>query len=84
MKRNEAEIITQKVVAILEKERIRRNVPKLQISKETGLSRTALTLVENNKNSPTLRTLLMVASAINIDLKEVIAQAEQTVEDKSS
>lgn len=82
MKRNEAEIITQKAVAILEKERIRRNISKLQISKETGLSRTALTLVENNKNSPTLRTLLMVASAIKVDLKEVIAQAEQTVEDK--
>ena len=82
MKRNEAEIITQKVVAILEQERIGRGISKLQISKETGLSRTALTLIVDKKNSPTLRTLLMLASAIGIDLKEVLVRAEQA--DKSS
>lgn len=82
MKRNEAEIITQKVVAILEQERIGRGITKLQISKETGLSRTALTLIVDKKNSPTLRTLLMVASAIGVDLKEVLVRAEQA--DKSS
>lgn len=82
MKRNEAEIITQKVVAILEQERIGRGISKLQISKETGLSRTALTLIVDKKNSPTLRTLLMLASAIGVDLKEVLVRAEQA--DKSS
>ena len=82
MKRNEAEIITQKVVAILEQERIGRGITKLQISKETGLSRTALTLIVDKKNSPTLRTLLMVASAIGVDLKEILVRAEQA--DKSS
>lgn len=82
MKRNEAEIITQKVVAILEQERIGRGITKLQISKETGLSRTALTLIVDKKNSPTLRSLLMVASAIGVDLKEVLVRAEQA--DKSS
>lgn len=82
MKRNEAEIITQKVVAILEQERIGHGITKLQISKETGLSRTALTLIVDKKNSPTLRTLLMVASAIGVDLKEVLVRAEQA--DKSS
>lgn len=77
MRRDEAEIITQKVVAILEQERISRGVTKLQISKETGLSRTALTLIVDKKNSPTLRTLFMIASAVGVDLKEVIARAEQ-------
>lgn len=77
MKRNEAEIITKKLVALLEKERIRRNITKLQISKETGLSRTALTLIVDNKNSPTLRSLLMIASALGVDLKDILAQAEK-------
>lgn len=77
MERNEAEIITQKVVALLKKERNNRHITKLYVSQETGLSRTAITLIENNQNSPTLRTLLMIANCIDVDLKEIIAQAEQ-------
>ncbi|MCI5544922.1 MAG: helix-turn-helix domain-containing protein [Azospirillum sp.] len=77
MERNEAEIITQKVVALLKKERNNRHITKLYVSQETGLSRTAITLIENNQNSPTLRTLLMIANCIGVDLKEIIAQAEQ-------
>ncbi len=77
MEINEAEIITQKVVALLKKERNNRHITKLYVSQETGLSRTAITLIENNQNSPTLRTLLMIANCIGVDLKEIIAQAEQ-------
>lgn len=77
MERNETEIITQKVVALLKKERNNRHITKLYVSQETGLSRTAITLIENNQNSPTLRTLLMIANCIGVDLKEIIAQAEQ-------
>ncbi len=77
MERNEAEIITQKVVALLKKERNNRHITKLYVSQETGLSRTAITLIENNQNNPTLRTLLMIANCIGVDLKEIIAQAEQ-------
>lgn len=77
MIRNDAEILTKKVVAILEQERVSRCITKLQISKETGLSRTAYTLIVDNKNSPTLRTLFMIAGALQTDLKEVIAKAEK-------
>ena len=84
MRRDEAENITQKTVAILEKERIRRQITKMQISKATGLSRTALTLIVDKKNSPTLRTLLMLASAIGVDLKKIIALAEKTDESLSN
>lgn len=76
MKRNEAEMITKKVVAILEKERIARKISKLQISNNTGISRTALTLIVDNKNSPTLRSLLMISSSIGVDITNVIKQAQ--------
>lgn len=79
MIRNDAEILTQKVVAILERERVGRRITKLQISKATGLSRTAHTLIVDNKNSPTLRTLFMISGALQVDLKEVIAKAENEV-----
>lgn len=77
MNRNSAEIIAQKVVELLEQERIRRNISKSQINIQTGLSRTAWTLMVSKKNSPTLRTLLMVADVIGVDLKEIIAEAEK-------
>jgi len=77
MKREKAEHIAEKVVAILEAERIKKKITKSLISKETGLSRTAWTLMVAKKNSPTLRTLLMVSDVIGIDLKEVIKQAEK-------
>lgn len=77
MKRVDAENIAQKVVELLEQERTRRNITKTEINKKTGLSRTAWTLMVSKKNSPTLRTLLMVADAIGVDIKELIAKAEQ-------
>ena len=63
---------------LLEQKRLERKVSKLQISKETGLSRTAITLMVNKQNSPTLRTLMMVASVIGVDLKDIINEAENS------
>ena len=80
MNRENAEKISQRVVDILEKKRIERKITKLQISKETGISRTAITLMEKKQNSPTLRTLMMVSSCIGIDLKEIIAEAEKSLQ----
>lgn len=77
MKRENAEIITQRVVEILEQERVKKNITKTEINNKTGLSRTAWTLTVSKKNSPTLRTLLMVADVIDVDLKQIIAQAEK-------
>lgn len=79
MKREDAEILSRKVVEILEKKRVERKITKLQISKETGISRTAITLMVKNKNSPTLRTLMMVASCVGVDIKEIIAEAEKSL-----
>lgn len=78
MKRAEAENIAQKVVELLEQERVKRNITKTEINNKTGLSRTAWTLMVSKKNSPTLRTLLMVADVIGVDLKQIIAESEVT------
>ena len=61
MNRVEAENIAQKVVELLEQERVKR----------------AWTLMVSKKNSPTLRTLLMVADVIGVDLKQIIAESEK-------
>ena len=82
MSREKAEKLSQKVVEILEQKRIERNITKLQISKETGIYRTAITLIANKQNSPTLRTLLMIASSIGIDIKDLIEEAQSVLDEK--
>ncbi len=78
MKRVEAENIAQKVVELLENERVKRNITKTEINNKTGLCRTAWTLVVSKKNSPTLQTLLMVADVIGIDLKKLLLKQKIT------
>lgn len=81
MNRDKAEIITQKVVELLENERVNRKISKLAIYESSGLSRTAWTLIVSKRNSPTLRTLLIVSSVIGVDLKELIGKAENIIND---
>ncbi len=80
MNREDAEKLSQRVVDILERKRLEKKITKLQISKQTKLSRTAITLLVQKQNSPTLRTLLLLADAIGVDLKEVIAKAEKSLQ----
>lgn len=77
MNREDAEKLSQKVVQLLEKERISRGVTKLYISQKTGLSRTAITLIANQQNSPTLRTLLQISSCIGVNLADIIKEVEK-------
>ena len=80
MNREDAEKLSQRVVDILERKRLEKKITKLQISKQTKLSRTAITLLVQKQNSPTLRTLLLLADAIGVDLKKVIAKAEKSLQ----
>lgn len=81
MNREDAETLSKKVVKILAAKRAERKITKLKISEQTGISRTAITLMEKQQNSPTLRTLFMIASCIGVDLKEIIKEAEDANDD---
>lgn len=76
MNREEAEILSQKIVNILKYKRIELGISKLEISQKTGMSRTAITLIENGQNSPTLRSLFMLSSCLNINLEDVLKEAK--------
>ena len=77
MNREDAETLSKKVVEILAAKRAERKITKLKISEQTGISRTAITLMEKQQNSPTLRTLFMIASCVGVDLNEIIKEAEE-------
>ena len=77
MTREDAETLSKKVVEILAAKRAERKITKLKISEQTGISRTAITLMEKQQNRPTLRNLFMIASCVGVDLKEIIKEAEE-------
>jgi transcriptional regulator with XRE-family HTH domain len=81
MNREYAENLSKKVVEILKQKRIEQGISKLEISKQTGISRTAITLIESYKNSPTLRTLFMLSSSINVKLEDIIQNAEESLDE---
>lgn len=52
---------------ILQEERKAKNVSQEKLAKLTGLDRTAISLIETGKRSPTFSTILKICSALEVD-----------------
>lgn len=76
MNKCEAQIISDKVVALLIKERKARNVSCYYVSKDTGLSQSTLHKIENFKQTPSLTTLFLITRSLELDLSDIIKQVE--------
>lgn len=50
------------------------------LAKKAGVTRAAISFVENGKRKPTLLFLLKLACAMNINLSALLRKAEQTAE----
>lgn len=75
MKIDDANKISDNVVALLKAERIRQGMSQYKLAKECGLSKTSVAYIERNENKPTLSTLIRIANALGIDLSEYLKQA---------
>ena len=75
MRIDEANKISDNVVALLKAERIRQGMSQYKLAKECGLSKTSVAYIERNENKPTLRALVMIADYLNVDLSEYLKQA---------
>jgi len=72
-----ARTLCVKVISLLRQERERRKLSKYFVAQESGLSPQMIAYVENGDRNPTLETVLRIASALNVDLAEVIKQARK-------
>jgi len=52
---------------ILQEERKAKNISQEKLAKLTGLDRTAISLIETGKRSPTFSTILKMCSALEVD-----------------
>lgn len=57
--------------------RERRNMSLRDLSKKSGVSANALSLIERNKTSPTVSTLLAVANAFSTKLNDFFSEPEE-------
>ena len=62
---------------ILQDERKAKSISQEKLAKLTGLDRTAISLIENGKRSPTFTTILKICSALEIEPSELFSIYEK-------
>ena len=78
MKIRDAHKFSDRVVDILREERIKQGVSQYQIALHCDISKSALSYIEKHERRPTLDTLAIIASYLNIKLSDLIRLAENT------
>ena len=63
-----------KIILALKQARINRGITRYQLSKDTGLSDSSISNIEQLKQNPTLSTLMEMSVSINFDLPKVLKE----------
>ena len=63
-----------KIILTLKQARINRGITRYQLSKDTGLSDSSISNIEQLKQNPTLSTLIEMAVSINFDLPKALKE----------
>jgi transcriptional regulator with XRE-family HTH domain len=75
--RRNARALCVKAIALLQKERQRRNLSKYYVAQASGLSPQMIGYVENGMRNPTLETVLRMAEAMDLNFEDVIKRARK-------
>ena len=63
-----------KIILALKQARINRGITRYQLSKDTGLSDSSISNIEQLKQNPTLSTLMEMSVSINFDLPKALKE----------
>ncbi len=77
MNKREAQEISNKIVAILREERIKRGISQYKLAKDTGMSKSSILYIENLAQHPSLYTALLIADYLDVDISEIIRSINQ-------
>lgn len=72
MNRKQAEKEVDKIVAKLREIRKKQGISHEKLAHLTGLNRSTISLTESRKSQPTVLTLLLIADALDVNLKEIL------------
>lgn len=67
--------VSSHVARLLKEEREKQKYSLKKLSKKAGLARQTITFIEKEVQSPSLDTLLRIASALDMDLTKIIGRA---------
>jgi len=73
-----AESLSRCVVRELRKHRLRIGISQMSLATKAGVSRTAITMMENDQRSPTVIFCQALAKAMDIKLSDVVRKAEKS------
>ncbi len=77
MRKELSEKTVKTVIARLKEIRQERGLSHDKIATETGLHRSAISLIEAGKRQPTLLNCLKIANALGVSLGEILIKAEK-------
>lgn len=72
MNRKQAEKEVDKLVAKLREIRLEQGISHEKLANLTGLNRSTISLTESRKSQPTVLTLVLIADALDVNLKEIL------------
>lgn len=72
MNRKQAEKKVDKIVARLSEIRLEKGISHEKLADLSGLNRSTISLTESRKSQPTVLTLVLIADALDVDLKEIL------------
>lgn len=73
----DAQKLSDDIVAIIKEEKARQKISNYRLADMCNLSEAYLSYIFSYKRRPTLYTLIMIASALNIKLSDIIKKVEQ-------
>ena len=77
MNKREAQELSDKVITALKNKRLKKDISRYQISKETGMSQSSLSYIESLTQKPALYSVFMICESIGTDLKEILSEIEK-------
>ena len=79
MRNRLAENITDLVIERLLEARKAKGMSHDKVADSAGLHRSTISLIESRKREPTLLTCLKIASALGVNLGDIISKSEKTL-----
>lgn len=76
--------VSAQIARILREKREKRGLSMNAVAERSGLSQPMVSLVERELRNPTIDTLLRLAFALELDLADVVADAQREVSRKKS
>ena len=77
MNKREAYILSDEIINILIKERIRQNIKYCRMAVDLNMSKSSIANIENFSQKPTIPTFLIIADYLGLTLEEIAKRLKE-------